>query len=145
MMHDPEATFYGGYDQAGVGRLPSLRFSRIGLAIGVAAVALLLLIGSDVVAFDDRIAAVEVTSVNWVVGGHSIASTEGFTAHTSERFLVAETCQIFCYNFDGATVNPPFQLVGMSIVNAPVQYTNLTVRAPGSAYSGPLTITLEVG
>jgi hypothetical protein len=42
-MHDTEATFYGGYDQAGL-RLPSLHLNwlQFALAVGVVAVIVLL-------------------------------------------------------------------------------------------------------
>jgi len=144
-MHDSVATFYGGYEQTGVGRLPRLRVPGVQLAIGVAAVALLMLVASDVAVIDNLPARVQVTSVIWLAGGQLVATTAGFTVVSSHSFTLEETCQLFCFNFDGASVSAPFQLVGVSITNQPVQYANLTIRAPAGAYMGPLSVTLDIG
>lgn len=144
-MHDSVASFYGGYDQTSLPQLPRLRVSRLWLAVAVALVVLLFFVAADVAALTTPPVKVQVTAVNWVVEGSTIASTAGFTVHGSQKFLLTETCQIFCYNFKGAAVSAPFQLVALSIVNQPAQFTNLTIQAPSSAYVGPLTVTLVVG
>ena len=144
-MHDSVATFYGGYDQAGLGRLPRLKISRIVLAMAVALLLLVVFVAADVAAIEAFPASVHVTEVNWFIGNQSIANISGFAAHSSQTFVLTETCELFCFNFNGATVSAPFQLVHVSIVNEPIQYTNLTIQAPASAYSGPLAIYLEVG
>jgi hypothetical protein len=41
-------------------------------------------------------------------------------------------------------VSSPFQLASVTITNQPIQYANLTIRAPSNSYSGPLNITLEL-
>ncbi len=143
-MHDSVATFYGGYDQTGV-RLPSLRIRWIQLAIAIAVVALLTFVATDVYLIDAPPPKVQVTTVNWYAGSTLVATTAGFTVHTSQAFILSETCEIFCYNFNGASVSAPFQLVNLSIVNEPVQFTNLTIRAPGGSFDGQLSITLDIG
>jgi hypothetical protein len=144
-MHDSVATFYGGYDQAGLVRLPLLRVRWVQVAIGVAVVALLLLVAADVSAYSSATAEVRVSAVTWYADGQLLATTAGFTAHPSQAFVLSETCELFCYNFKGAAVGAPFTLVHVSIVNEPIQYTNLTIQAPSAAYSGTLNITLELG
>ncbi|HTZ61336.1 MAG TPA: hypothetical protein VMC82_01655 [Thermoplasmata archaeon] len=144
-MHDAVATFYGGYDQAGLGRLPRLRIRWIQLAIGVAAVVLLALVAADAYAIASPPPTVDITSVTWYAAGSLAATSAGFTVHAGQKFALTETCELFCYNFKGASVAAPFSLVAVTIVNEPVQYTNLTIQAPTSGYSGVLNITLVVG
>ncbi len=144
-MHDSVAAFYGGYDQTGLGHLPLLKIRWVQLALGVAAVTLVVLVAADAYAITGAPATVEVTAVTWYVEGALAASTNGFSVHASQSFVLTETCELFCYNFKGAAVSGPFTLEKVSIVNEPVQYTNLTIRAPSSSYSGVLNITLEVG
>ncbi len=143
-MHDSVAAFYGGYDQTGLGRLPLLKIRWVQLAVGVAAVTLIVLVAADAYAISAPPATVEVTSVTWYVEGQLAATTNGFSVHASQSFILTESCELFCYNFKGAAVAAPFSLVSVSIVNSPIQYTNLTIRAPSSSYSGALNITLEV-
>ena len=145
MIHDSAATFYGGYDQTGVGRLPTLRLPRVQFAIAVASVALILLLASDVAAIGSEPAIVQVSSVDWFAGNISLGNSSGFRVVGSQTFHLTETCELFCFNFRGATVSSPFELLRFTVTDVPIQYANLTIRAPGSSYDGPLTITLEVG
>ena len=144
-MHDSVATFYGGYDQTGVGRLPSLRFKPIYLAVGAAVIVLLILIAADVSAAGSSPASIHVSSVQWYVGQTLLASTGGFTVSSGQHFVETLSCTMVCLNFVGASVAVPFTLVSFSVVNEPAQYTNLTIAAPSSGYSGILSITMLVG
>jgi hypothetical protein len=144
-MNDPFATFYGGYDRVEVRRQTLLRIGWLQVAIGVALVFLLLFVAADVSAIETPPAAVDVTSVQWYVLGAVVASTGGFSVHAGQSFILSETCQLFCYNFKAATVSSPFQLAKLTIVNQPVQFVNLTIRAPSGGYSGALGITFVVG
>lgn len=143
-MHDSVAAFYGGYDQVEVRRLPRLHIRAIPLAIAVSVVALLVFVAADVSAYEAATAEVHVTSVTWYANAVWLATTGGFAAHPSEKFVLSETCQLFCFYFKGASVNAPFSLVQVSIINVPVQYTNLTIEAPATSYQGTLNITLQV-
>ena len=144
MMHDSVAAFYGGYDQVGFRRHPRSRVPWISVAIAVSAVALLVFVAADVSAYEGVTAEVHVTSVTWYADDVWLATTGGFSAHPSEQFVLSETCQIFCFYFSGASVNAPFTLAQVSIVNVPVQYVNLTIQAPSTTYQGTLNITLEI-
>ncbi|HXW67593.1 MAG TPA: hypothetical protein VEL82_06955 [Thermoplasmata archaeon] len=144
-MHDSVATFYGGYDQLGLGRLPRLRVPRVALAVGVAVVVLVVLIAADVGAIDGRTASVEVSSVSWYADTELLTTEPGFSTHGSSAVALSLSCDLICYRFDGVSVSAPFSLVSSSITEQPIQYVNVTVRAPASAFSGPLAITLSVG
>lgn len=113
--------------------------------IGVAAVALALLVAADIGLVESSALTVRVATVDWYVGSASVASTSGFIVHPSQKFVLSETCELFCYNFNGVTVSTPFHLVAVSIVNQPIQYTNITIQAPTGSYDGMLGITLEIG
>jgi len=141
-MHDSMASFYGGYDQTGLGRLP--RFWRIQVAIAISALALLAFVAADVSAYESAVAEVHVTSVTWYADDEWLATTGGFNAHPAQTFVLSETCEIFCFYFSSAAVNAPFTLAHVSIVNEPIQYTNLTIQAPSTSYQGVLNITLVV-
>lgn len=144
MMHDSVAAFYGGYDQVAFRRPPFLRVRWVQMAIAVSAVALLVFVAADVSVYEGATAQVRVTSVTWYANAIWLATTGGFAAHPSETFVLSETCELFCFYFKGASVNAPFTLVQVSIVNTPIQYTNLTIQAPATSYQGTLNITLEV-
>ena len=144
-MPDPLANFYGGYDPSGLPQLPRLRIRPIYAAIAVATIVLVIFVAADAAAVDNFPATVHVSSVDWFAEGTELATSAGFTVHASQTFIVTETCQLFCYNFDGATVGAPFHLVRVTIVNQPVQFTNVTIQAPSGTYNGPLTVTLELG
>ena len=124
-MHDYVATFYGGYDQIGLRRGTRLRPSGPAVALVVASVALLVLIASDVSAYESRPPVVDVTAVDWYgPGGILLLTSAGFTL--------------------GGGTTTAFTLVHFSATLAGVEYTNLTVRAPDAGYDGPLTITLDL-
>lgn len=144
-MHDSVATFYGGYDQIGIGRSNPLRISRVGLVVAVAAGVLLILIAADVAAYSSVSATIRVTSVSWYAEGELLTTDPGFSAHASQAVQLSLTCDSICFRVNGASVSAPFSLSTFSVVNQPVQYVNLTVTAPSTGYSGPLTITLHVG
>ena len=143
-MHDTVATFYGGYDQVGVTRAHRLRIPRMVLIIGVALLVLLILVAADVSAYTSRPATVRVSVVDWYLGSELLTTSAGFTLHASDVVTVSLSCDSICYNFNRATVNSPFQLVSFALTNSPIQYTNVTVKAPASGYDGPLAITLGV-
>ncbi len=143
-MHDSVATFYGGYDQVARRRIARLRISRVWIALVVAVVVLVVFVAADVAAYQAGAAVVHVTEVNWFAGGELLTTTAGFTLHPSEATTFPVVCQLFCVTWTGASVGAPFSLAGFTSATGAVQYTNVTVRAPASAYSGPLNITLLV-
>jgi hypothetical protein len=142
VRHDPVAVFYGGYDQ--VALRPSARraVSKLGVAIALAALTLLVLVAADVSAYASIPPVVRVTSVDWYTDGALVATSPGFTLRASQETVFPLVCTISCLPWGGASVSSPFELVGFSVVQEAVQYTNLTVRAPASAYDGPLAISL---
>lgn len=145
-MHDYVATFYGGYDQIGLRRAARMRPSAMAVAIGVAATALLVLVAADASAYAARPAIVQVTGVDWYGPGAILLLTSGgfrLTASATTTFsLTCDPTTSICLPWNGATVSAPFSLVRFSAVAGPTDYTNLTIRAPASAYTGPLAITL---
>ncbi len=147
-MHDYVATFYGGYDQIGLRRGTRLRPSGPAVALVVASVALLVLVASDVSAYESRPPVVDVTAVDWYgPGGILLLTSAGFTLSGGTTTAFTLTCDpttSICLPWDGAAVAAPFTLVHFSATLAGVEYTNLTVRAPGAGYDGPLTITLDL-
>lgn len=143
-MHDYVATFYGGYDQVAHRRLERLRVPWVVVAIGVAVVVLIALVAEDASAYNARPAVVEITSVGWYAEGYLLVSVAGPTVHASDTIRFPLTCSSLCLPWNGASVNAPFEVLTFSVVYHSVQYTNVTVRAPSSAYDGPLAITLQV-
>jgi len=140
------ATFYGGYDQVGYLRPTHVRIPVKVLALGTAALVLVVFVAADVSALQSRPALVQVTVVNWYAENALLTTSGGFTMHTSQTVTLSLTCSTFCYRFNGeASVNPPFQLLRFTVAYAPIQYANATVQAPGSGYDGPMTIDLGVG
>lgn len=145
MMHDSVATFYGGYDQIGFRRIPHLRVPWVAGAIGVTAIVLFGLVATDVSALVNPSVTIQVTGVNWYAEGGLLTTSPGFFLHASESITLTLTCSSVCFRFNGvASVSSPFSLVGVSVTYAPIQYSNVTVKAPSTAYDGPLTITLGV-
>ena len=144
VRHDPVAVFYGAYDQ--VVLRPSARRTvpRLAFAVGVAAVALTVLVAADVSALAAIPPVVRVTGVNWYSEGVLLTSSPGFSLRASQETVFPLVCEISCLAWGGASVSAPFVLVAFSVTGTWVQYTNLTVRAPATAYDGPLTITLSV-
>jgi len=145
MMGDAVASFYGGYDQAPFIPTRHLRIRPVAIAIGVAAIALLAFVAADVSAYQTATTPVVVTSVEWYALGQLLTTSAGFTAHASESFPLTLACYSLCYRFDSVSVGAPFQVTSSHIVLQPVVYVNATVQAPGTAYSGPLVVTLGVG
>jgi len=143
-MHDSVATFYGGYDQVGLFRRAPARIPLRLVALGCAALALVSFVAADVSAYESRPALVGVTVVNWDVGNQLLTTSGGFTLHGSQSTALSLSCSSLCFLITGATVSPPFVLTGFTTTNHPIQYTNVTVQAPNSAYNGPMTITLQV-
>jgi len=144
-MHDAVATFFGGYETAGIGRRRPLRVRWVPVALGVAVICLFAFVAADVSAYTSSTVAVNVTSVSWYAEGMLLTTVAGFSLHTSQTTTLTLSCDSICYRFNGATVSAPFTFVSFSVVNEPVQYTNVTVRAPSSAYVGPVTISLTIG
>jgi len=140
------ATFYGGYDQVRAIRPARLHIPTKVLAVGVAALMLVVFVAADISALQSRPAVVQVTVVNWYAENALLTTSGGFTMHASQTVTLSLTCSTYCYRFNGeASVSSPFTLLGVTVAYAPIQYANATVQAPSSGYSGPLTIDLGVG
>lgn len=121
---------------------PSITARQLWALVAVAVAVLGVLVAADVGAYESAQAISHVTAVSWYAAGEFLSSESGFSVHASTTFTLTLTCNSICYNFDGATVSAPFHVVGFSVMNQPIQYTNVTVRAPASAYTGPMSITL---
>jgi hypothetical protein len=143
-MYDPQAAFYGGYDRTNLTSVPLLRIRWIQVTLGFAVVVLLLFVAADAVAFSAAPVTVKVSSVTWATDGTQLATTSGLTVRGGQTFVVSLTCASVCFRFVGATANAPFTVVAFTTELQPIQFTNVTVRAPSSAYSGALTITLAL-
>jgi hypothetical protein len=143
-MRDYVASFYGGYDPVRLRRTSRLHISWTVVAIAVAVVVLVVLVAADVSAYESRPAVVTVTSVGWYGEGYLLTTGPGFTVHGSQVELFPLTCRSLCLPWNGASVSAPFQFVSFSVAYGALQYTNVTVRAPATAYDGPLSIFLEV-
>ncbi len=142
VRHDPVAVFYGGYDQVAFRPRVRRAVPAVAVAMAVAVLTLTALIAADVAAYDAIPAVVRVTSVAWYANGTLLATSAGFSMRASQQTVFPIVCELFCVVWSGATVSAPFVLVGFAETNGFVQYTNLTVRAPSTAYDGPLAITL---
>jgi hypothetical protein len=118
---------------------------RIRYLLAAAIVALVVLVAADVTLIANPAPTVQVVTVIWYAGPASLVTSNGFTIHASQKFVLSETCSLFCASFKGASVSAPFSLVGLSIVNQPIQYVNLTIQAPAAKYDGMLGITLDIG
>ena len=114
------------------------------LLLTASLVLLVVLVAADVSAYESVTAAVRVTAVSWSTEGSLLATSAGFSTHTSRTFTLTLTCSLICYNFAGASVSPPFEVVGFSLVNQPIQYANVTLKAPDTSYNGPLAISLTL-
>ena len=144
MAHDLVASFYGGYDQVGLARARRYRVPRSALVIALAVVLLVVFVAADVAAYESLPVSVSVSSVSWVSEGSVLVTQPGFSMHGGERATLTLTCDSICIKFGGATANAPFSVVAFSVVYHPDQYTNVTIQAPATSYSGGLTITLSV-
>jgi hypothetical protein len=143
-MYDPQAAFYGGYDRLRPTSPPLPRIRSVQFGIGVAVLALLVFVTADAYAISAAPVNVHVTSVAWTTEGIDLATTSGLTVHGGQTFTVSLTCASLCYRFVGATANSPFTVVGFSTELQPIQFTNVTVQAPSSAFTGALTISLAL-
>ena len=114
--------------------------------VAIASLLLVGFVGADIAAVSQAPApAVQVTAVEWFVPGAPLATSTGFSMHGSQAVTVTLTCSSLCYRVGGATVFTPFTLLAFSVVYHPIQYVNVTVQSPSSAYSGPLAIELNLG
>lgn len=132
---------YEGVRWQRYGREPPL----ISRNAGVVLLAALLLTGfvvTDVGLASSLPAKVTVTQVNWFVGNLSAGNSSGFSVAAGHSFVVSLVCTIFCVQFVGVSVASPFSLVNDTITVAWFEYVNVTVRAPGSSFDGPLAVTL---
>jgi hypothetical protein len=143
-MYDPQAAFYGGYDRTHLTDRPLLRFRWIQLVLAVAVVILVLFVAADALAISAAPVNVTVTSVTWATEGVDLATTAGLTVHGGQTFTVSLTCASICYRFVGATANAPFTVTAFTTELQPIQFTNVTLRAPSSTFTGALTITLAL-
>jgi len=138
----PHGAFHGGYIHAPFHLHAPLRPSQIRGLLVTAIAVLVVLVVLDVATYEDGATITRVSGVGWYAEGELLASTPGFSVHASQTFTLTLTCNFICYNFNGASVSPPFQLVAFSVVNQPIQYANVTLKSPSSGFDGPLTITL---
>jgi hypothetical protein len=143
-IQDPIASFYGGYERTNLVRPPLFRIRPMYVALAIAALALVTFIVVDASVVAAGSVSIRVTSVEWETGGVALATTDGFHARPSETFTLTLTCTTVCYRFTGATANAPFQVVAFTTIDSPIQFTNVTIRAPSASYTGPLTIALEL-
>jgi hypothetical protein len=105
-------------------------------------VVLVLLVVVDVRAFQSIPSTVHVTAVQWYAGSEPLTTAQGFTLRGLESVTLTLSCDQICYTFAGASVAPPFHLVGFVLSNQTTVYSNVTVQAPSTAYTGPVSITL---
>jgi len=143
-MQDYVASFYGGYDAVLLRRSARHPASWIGIAIVSALIVLMILVVADVSAYENRPVVVRITSIGWYAEGYLLTSTSGFPVHPSEAVVLSLFCDGICLPWSGATVSAPFGLLSFSVVYDSAQYTNVTVRAPATAYEGPLAVTLDL-
>lgn len=144
VRHDPVAVFYGGYDQVALRPTARRAVPKLAVAVGVAAVALTVLVAADVSALAAIPPVVRVTGVDWYSEGVLLTTSAGFSLRASQETVFPLVCEVSCVAWGGASVSAPLVLVGFSVTDTAAQYTNLTVRAPATAYDGPLAITLTV-
>jgi hypothetical protein len=144
VAHDPVASFYGGYDQVGLVRARPHRIPRVAVLLAIAVLVLVVFVAADVAAYESLPVTVHMTSVSWISEGTVLATQAGFSLRAGAHATLTLSCDSVCIKFGGASVNSPFALLAFSVVYHPDQYTNVTVAAPASAYSGPLSITLSV-
>ena len=150
-MRDGVAVFYDPYsspyalERRRWGRhAPDSAFhlSRAAIAVALAGTVLLGLLAADASAFYASPVKVTVTEIQWFVGNYSVGNQSGFSIVGGHTFTESLVCQLFCPEFTGARISSPFALVNDTLAYPWYEYANLTIRAPSSAYSGPLDITL---
>ncbi len=143
MYHDPQAAFYGGYDRTNLAQRPLFAIKRVHVALSLATAVLVLFLAADVLVISAAHSTIKITSVSWTADGTGLATTSGFTVRGGQVFAVSLTCASVCYPFVGAAANAPFSVVSFTTELQPIQFTNVTVRAPTSSYYGVLIITLQ--
>lgn len=149
-MRDAVAAFYDPYARGFTVRrwirsvTTHRRFGWGALAIALVSVLLVGLVAADASAFYSIPTKVTITGIQWFVGNFSVGNQSGFTVLGGHTFVEQLVCQIFCPTFTSATINSPFALVNDTLAYPWFEYANLTVRAPTSAYSGPLSIAFGV-
>jgi hypothetical protein len=141
-MRSVEAAFYDPYVWQ-TARSPR-RISLGIAAVVIGVLVLLALIAADVSAYEAIPAKITIERVDWMVGNFSIGNSSGFTTLSGHAFPENLVCEIFCPNFDRASVSSPFTLASSSFAYPWFEYVNLTIQAPSSGYDGTLTITLGV-
>ncbi len=141
-MHDSVATFYGGYDQVALRRHVPSRVPWVRVALVLAVVLLLVFVAADVAAIASGPVTVRVTSIDWYAEGGLLASTSGLSVRGGTTFVASLSCTTLCFRVLGVTAAAPFEVSQLSVVDSPLQWVNVTVRAPTSAYVGPLALTL---
>ena len=116
-----------------------------GTVLLIATVCLVLsgFIAADVGALANPPVSVQVTQVDWYVNGALLTTSGGFTVSTNQAFTLTLTCADVCMVLYSATVSPPFQFLSFSVAYHPIQYVNVTARAPSSGFDGPLAVTLQ--
>ena len=112
--------------------------------LGVAVVVLLGFVATDVAYYENVTAPVDVSVVNWYTAGQLVGTSHGFVLHTSEAFNLTFACVGLCYRYLGAVIGSPFRLVSTQIFYYPTEYLNLTIQAPSTGYTGPLTVSLMI-
>ncbi len=113
------------------------------VALVLAVLVLIVLVAADVNAYASLPTKVTITGVDWRVGNVSLGNQSGYRALGGHEVHQNLVCEIFCVPFDRASVNAPFVVVSATFAYPWYEYVNLTIRAPDSAYSGPLVITLS--
>ncbi len=144
VQHDMVARFYGGYDQVGMHQPAPVHISRNAIVIGIAGLVLFAFVAADVSAFENPPVLVKVSNVNWYILGTLVTTSGGFTIRASQSTYLSLTCTGLCFEVVGVSVSSPFTLVNSTVVSAPVQWVNLTVKARSTAYDGNLSVTLAV-
>ncbi len=151
-MRDGVAAFYDPYAtalsrrrwEAGRGS-GKRRLTKGVLSIVVAGGLLVGLVAADASVYYALPVKVTVTEVRWFVGNYSVGNQSGFSIESGQKFTQDLVCEIFCPAFTGVAIGSPFALVNDTFAYPWFEYANLTIAAPNSAYTGPLTIVLEVG
>jgi hypothetical protein len=121
------------------------RLTKGVIALVIASAVLIGLLAADAHAFYSLPAKVTITQVQWFVGNLSVGNQSGFSVAAGHQFTESVVCQIFCGVFTGVAVGSPFVLVNDTLAYPWFEYANVTIAAPSAAYTGPLTIDLEVG
>ena len=142
-MTGPALPFQNGHHH--LFHRPSFGPRARAIVFGAAVGALVMFTVMDVSLYQNLTAPVQVSAVSWITEGQQLATSAGFTIHTSQVFNLTLRCNGFCYRFNGASVSSPFSLVSTQIYYYPGEFVNITAKAPAAGYNGPLSVTLTVG